>query len=75
MKNITQNLDGKITIYNIAKALDISPATVSRALLVQTMVTSETRKMVVHIAFKLGYRPNKLVSALKSGKTYTIVAF
>jgi LacI family transcriptional regulator len=65
-------LDRKITIYDIAKALDISPATVSRALREQTTVTSETRKMVVDIAFKLGYRPNKLASALKSGKTYTI---
>lgn len=65
-------MDRKITIYDIAKALDISPATVSRALREQTTVTSETRKMVVDIAFKLGYRPNKLASALKSGKTYTI---
>jgi LacI family transcriptional regulator len=65
-------LDKKITIYDIAKVLDISPATVSRALREQTMATSETRKMVVDIAFKLGYRPNKLASALKSGKTYTI---
>lgn len=65
-------MDRKITIYDIAKALDISPATVSRALRAQTMVTAETRKKVVDIASKLGYRPNKLASALKSGKTYTI---
>ena len=44
----------KITIYDIADELKISPLTVSRALAGNTLVNIQTRKKVVQL-LKLGY--------------------
>jgi LacI family transcriptional regulator len=60
------------TIYDIASALGITVSTVSRALRDFPGTSESTRKTVVDMAAKLDYRPNKLASALKSGKTYII---
>lgn len=60
------------TIYDIASALGITVSTVSRALRDFPGTSEITRKTVVDMAAKLDYRPNKLASALKSGKTYII---
>ncbi|RBQ02619.1 LacI family DNA-binding transcriptional regulator [Pedobacter miscanthi] len=62
----------KTTIYDIAKALNITVSTVSRALSGFPAISDTTRKAVVDMAKKLNYSPNKLASALKSGKTYII---
>jgi len=60
------------TIYDIASALGITVSTVSRALRDFPGTSESTRKTVVDMAAKLDYRPNKLASALKSGKTFII---
>lgn len=62
----------RTTIYDIANALDITVSTVSRALSNFPGISEVTRKAVVEMAAKLDYRPNKLASALKSGKTFII---
>lgn len=62
----------KTTIYDIAKALNVTVSTVSRALSGFPAISDTTRKAVIEMAKKLNYSPNKLASALKSGKTYTI---
>ena len=62
----------KTTIYDIAKALNITVSTVSRALSGFPAISDATKKAVVETAKKLNYSPNKLASALKSGKTYII---
>ncbi|MES2650475.1 MAG: LacI family DNA-binding transcriptional regulator [Bacteroidota bacterium] len=62
----------RTTIYDIANALDITVSTVSRALSNFPGISDATRKAVIEMATKLDYRPNKLASALKSGKTYII---
>lgn len=62
----------RTTIYDIASALDITVSTVSRALSNFPGISEGTRKAVVEMAAKLDYRPNKLASALKSGKTFII---
>lgn len=62
----------RTTIYDIANALDITVSTVSRALSNFPGISDVTRKAVIEMAAKLDYRPNKLASALKSGKTYII---
>lgn len=62
----------RTTIYDIANALDITVSTVSRALSNFPGISEGTRKAVVEMAAKLDYRPNKLASALKSGKTFII---
>ncbi|WP_316833227.1 LacI family DNA-binding transcriptional regulator [Pedobacter aquatilis] len=62
----------KTTIYDIAQELNITVSTVSRALSGFPAISDATRKAVIETAKKLNYSPNKLASALKSGKTYTI---
>ena len=62
----------KITIYDIAKELDITVSTVSRALSGFPSIRETTRQAVFDAAKKLNYSPNKLASALKSGKTFIV---
>lgn len=62
----------KTTIYDIAKALNITVSTVSRALSGFPAISDATRTAVLETAQKLNYSPNKLASALKSGKTHII---
>ena len=62
----------RTTIYDIANALDVTVSTVSRALSNFPGISETTRKAVIEMAVKLDYKPNKLASALKSGKTYII---
>lgn len=60
------------TILDIAEALQLSPATISRALNNGTYVKAETKKRVLEMAEKLGYRRNLMASSLRSNKTQTI---
>ncbi len=62
----------RTTIYDIANALDVTVSTVSRALSNFPGISDATKKAVIDMAAKLDYKPNKLASALKSGKTYII---
>lgn len=59
----------KITIYDIAKKLNITAATVSRALNNNPRISDATRKLVMETAASMGYTQNKLALALKSGKS------
>jgi len=65
-------LKKKTTIYDIAKELNITVSTVSRALSGFSAISETTREAVFETAKKLNYSPNRLASALKSGKTYII---
>jgi DNA-binding LacI/PurR family transcriptional regulator len=60
------------TILDIAEALKLSPATISRALNNHPYVKEKTRKDVVEMAAKLGYRRNHMASGLRSNKTRTV---
>lgn len=62
----------KTTIYDIAKELNITVSTVSRALNNISTISESTKKAVLETAKKLNYRPNKVASSLTSGKTYII---
>jgi LacI family transcriptional regulator len=62
----------KITISDIAKELGIAPATVSRALSNHPEISASTKKKVKAAAERLDYRPNKIASSLRSGKTKVI---
>lgn len=62
----------KTTIYDIAKELNITAATVSRALNNNPKISDTTRKLVLKTADKLNYKQNKLALALKSGKSYNV---
>jgi len=62
----------EITIYDIATALNISIATVSRALKDDPVVNKKTRKKVFELAEELGYRTNHFARNLRQNQTKTI---
>jgi LacI family transcriptional regulator len=65
-------LKKKTTIYDIARELNITVSTVSRALNGFSTISDATKKAVAETAERLNYSPNKLASSLKSGRTNTI---
>lgn len=64
--------DKEITIYDIAKKLNISPATVSRGLQDHPAISKKTKKKIQDLADKVGYRSNLFARNLRSHKTGTI---
>ncbi len=65
-------MDKQATIKDIAKQLNISISTVSRALRNATDVKSDTRKAVLALAEELKYEPNRLAISLRERQTHTI---
>jgi LacI family transcriptional regulator len=61
-----------ITIYDIAKVLGLSPATVSRGLKDHPAINIKTRKRITDAAKEMGYRSNSFASNLRMQKTHTI---
>lgn len=61
-----------ITIYDIAKALGVSPATVSRGLKDHPGIRKDTRKKIQDTARKMGYQHNMFASSLRKKQTNTI---
>src|SRR5438876_1840340 len=60
------------TILSIANELNITPATVSRALQDHPGISDSTKQSVLKIANKLNYKRNRIASSLRSGKTHVI---
>jgi len=65
-------MDQKTTIYDIAKRLDITAATVSRALNNNPKISEATRKLVLETAAKMNYKQNRLAQSLRSGKSNNV---
>ena len=63
---------GQVTIKDIAKELNISCSTVSRALKDFPGISPSTKKAVVDLANKYNYRPNAIALSLRNQKTNTI---
>src|SRR5580698_10423874 len=61
-----------ITIYDIAKVLGLSPATVSRGLKDHPAINIKTRKRITDMAREMGYRSNTFASNLRRQKTNAI---
>lgn len=64
--------DKEVTIYDIAKKLNISASTVSRGLNNDITVKKETQKKIQLVAKQMGYRVNSLASNLRNKKSKTI---
>lgn len=62
----------EITIYDIARHLDISATTVSRGLKDHPSINIKTRKKIAEAARQLGYRSNTFASSLRSKRTQTL---
>ncbi len=63
---------GKTTIHDIAKKLNITASTVSRALKDHPRISEETKKMVQKAAIKLNYQANHIAAALRNGRSNTL---
>ncbi len=64
--------NGPVTIKDIARELNISASTVSRALADNPLVKKETKIAVKELARKYSYKPNYTALSLRSSKTSTI---
>ena len=65
----------KVTIYDIAKYLHVTPATVSYALNNVSKVSEEMRKKVLEAAKEMGYSRDYNAVSLSTGKTHLMVLF
>lgn len=61
-----------VTIKDIARALNLSTSTVSRALRGSYEISAETKKAVLEYAEKINYRPNPIALSLKERRTRAI---
>ncbi len=66
------SMNAPFSIRDIAKALSVSPSTVSRALNDHPDISEATRMRVQDYAQKVHYRPNALAIGLKHQRTHTI---
>jgi len=62
-------LSARTTIQDIARALNVNAATVSRALNGHPAISATTRTAVEKMARRLHYQPNRIASSLRLGKT------
>jgi len=62
----------KITLKELARILDFSISTVSKALNDSHEISDATKLKIQEVARQYNYKPNKLAVNLKSGKTRTI---
>lgn len=61
-----------VTIKDIAKALNLSTSTVSRALRGSYEISTDTKKTVLEYAEKINYRPNPIALSLKDRRSRSI---
>ena len=62
----------EVTIYDVAKVLNVSPSTVSRGLKNHPHIRKETKKNIIAKAKEMGYQQNKFASNLRQKHTNTI---
>ncbi|WP_418501664.1 LacI family DNA-binding transcriptional regulator [Flagellimonas sp.] len=62
----------EVTIYDLAKELNYSPSTISRALNNHKSISKKTIKLIKEAAEGMGYRPNNLAAGLRNNKSNTI---
>ncbi|MGQ8336980.1 LacI family DNA-binding transcriptional regulator [Sunxiuqinia sp. A32] len=65
-------MKSRTTITEIARELNVSPSTVSRALNNHPAISAKTRDAVIELARKLNYQPNLLALNLLNKRTNTI---
>lgn len=62
----------EVTIYDIARVLNLSPATVSRGLKDHPGIRKDTKKRIVSAAHSMGYQQNTFASNLRRKNSMTI---
>lgn len=61
----------EVTIYDIARELNISATTVSRGLQDHPTISKKTKRKILDLAEQMGYRSNHFARSLRSQKTNT----
>jgi LacI family transcriptional regulator len=69
---LKNNPPKEITIYDIAKVLNVSPATVSRGLKDHPAIRKDTKRKILDAARKMGYQQNTFASNLRKRRSNTI---
>jgi LacI family transcriptional regulator len=62
----------KTTIHDIARVLNVTASTVSRALNNHPNISDSTKKLVAEMAIEMNYQPNNIAAALRKGKSNTV---
>ncbi|MCF7569370.1 LacI family transcriptional regulator [Sabulilitoribacter arenilitoris] len=65
-------MEKKITIYDLAKELNVSPGTISRSLNNHPSISQKTKDRVVFKANEMGYKVNKFAVNLRTQKSNAI---
>ena len=60
------------TLFDIARALNLTAATISRALNDHPAISDHTKKRVIRMSKELGYQPHRIAAALRNGKSNII---
>lgn len=63
------NMSGKVSMKQIAEAAGVSMMTVSRVMRNQSNVAPETEEKIREIVRRSGYKPNRLVRGMQSGRS------
>lgn len=63
---------GQATIKDIARELNLSASTISRALKDYPGISDETKRKVKEVAEKMNYRPNAIALSLRKSRSFTI---
>ncbi len=66
------NSKKKVTIYDLAKKINYSPSTISRALNDHKGISKKATKAIKEAAKEMGYRPNTIAASLRSNRSNTI---
>ena len=61
-----------VTLKELARLLNVSVSTVSKALSDSAEIGEDTKKRVVELAKELNYKPNRIAQQLKSNKTNVV---
>jgi LacI family transcriptional regulator len=72
MDDHQKNIKKPITIHDLAREMNISASTISRALKGHPSISKKTIKKVEQIAKERGYRPNRLAASLRRQQTTNI---
>lgn len=62
----------RTTVYDIARELNLTASTISRALNNHPSISDRTKKLVLRMSKKLGYQPDRIAAALRNGKSNLI---
>ena len=62
----------RTTVYDIARELNLTASTISRALNDHPSISDRTKKSVMRMSKKLGYQPHRIAAALRNGRSNII---